>query len=458
MVGRMNVAGFFGVAVALAGSVGAQTCTGGIAGVQSTSLDVCCVAECGTCGGPGCTPANTSSLTANDCCATEISDSGVLCSDTGVAPCILSTEAAPATSLCDNGQTGIQDPDTDVCCPLECGSFCGGEGCGTIPGVDASLCCAAAIIASGVECDGTTTPCVQTSVADAESTCSNGFPGVETDLICCDAACGICGGDTCGNVPGLTGADCCLTEISEANELCSVKGSAPCVVDPPPVTPSTCPNGIPGVADGNICCAEACNGVCGGVGCGVVPGTNGPSDCCSATIAATGTPCGEAPCVMGNGTFTPSPVAPPTMAPGATVAPAATAGSSAPTTVAPAAAAAGTPAPTAGSRDFSFTMAPTAAAQTASPSAGSRAFGTGVPTAAPTSIEDISSSAPTAGSRDFAFSAAPSGGPTFMPFTFPPGATLPPELSGAASLSAGSVVTTAAMVGGLFAAFAAARN
>lgn len=69
---------------------GAQ-CTGGIDGVQSTSLDVCCTAECGTCGGPGCTPANTSSLTALDCCATEIVDSGVLCSETGTAPCILST-------------------------------------------------------------------------------------------------------------------------------------------------------------------------------------------------------------------------------------------------------------------------------------------------------------------------------------------------------------------------------
>lgn len=69
-------------------------------------------------------------------------------------------EAAPEDSVCINGQTGVQDPDTDVCCPLECGDFCGGEGCGTIPGVDASQCCAAAIIAAGVVCDGTTTPCV----------------------------------------------------------------------------------------------------------------------------------------------------------------------------------------------------------------------------------------------------------------------------------------------------------
>lgn len=68
-----------------------STCTGGIAGVQSSSLDVCCTEACGTCGGPGCTPANTSSLTAADCCATEIVDAGVFCTDSGVAPCILST-------------------------------------------------------------------------------------------------------------------------------------------------------------------------------------------------------------------------------------------------------------------------------------------------------------------------------------------------------------------------------
>eukprot|EP00752_Nemacystus_decipiens_P008767 g7823.t1 len=438
MVGKMNLAAFFGVALALVGSAGAQ-CTGGIDGIQSTSTDVCCVAECEACGGPGCTPANTSSLTANDCCVTEILESGVQCSDTGAAPCILSTEAAPADSVCDNGQTGVQDPDTDVCCPLECGTACGGEGCGTIPGVDADQCCAAAILASGVECDGTTTPCVQTSTADANATCSNGLAGIEADEICCDAGCGMCGGANCGTVPGLTSADCCLADIAAAGQLCSVTLSAPCVVDPPEVTPSTCPNGIPGVADGNICCAEACNGVCGGVGCGDIAGTNGASDCCSATIAAEGVPCGDAPCVMVNGTFTPSPVAPVTMAPGATMAP-----------LAPGE----TMAPTAGSRDFEFTMAPTPTAQ----------MGTGVPSPAPTAVEDIIPSAgPTAGSRDLDFTGAPSSAssaPTLLPagLTLPPG-TLPPAVprSGASSLSAGGVVTTAAMVAGVFAVFAA-RN
>lgn len=68
---------------------GAQTCAGGIAGIESG--DVCCVAECATCGGVGCTPSNTSTLTANDCCTTEIAASNQFCSETNTAPCILTT-------------------------------------------------------------------------------------------------------------------------------------------------------------------------------------------------------------------------------------------------------------------------------------------------------------------------------------------------------------------------------
>ncbi|CAN0320878.1 unnamed protein product, partial [Ectocarpus sp. 6 AP-2014] len=44
------------------------------------------------------------------------------------------------------------------------------------------------------------------------------------------------------------------------------------------VTASTCANGIPGVSSGSVCCAEACNGVCGGEGCGSLVGT-GADDC-----------------------------------------------------------------------------------------------------------------------------------------------------------------------------------
>lgn len=74
---------------------------------------------------------------------------------------LVQTAAAPDNTTCDNGLTGVQDPDTDVCCPLECGTQCGGDGCGQVPGVDASQCCAASIIASGVVCsDVVGPPCV----------------------------------------------------------------------------------------------------------------------------------------------------------------------------------------------------------------------------------------------------------------------------------------------------------
>lgn len=66
-------------------------CSNGLEGIQSTSDDVCCVEGCGVCGGVGCTPANTSSLTAADCCASEIIESGVFCETSGAAPCIVTT-------------------------------------------------------------------------------------------------------------------------------------------------------------------------------------------------------------------------------------------------------------------------------------------------------------------------------------------------------------------------------
>lgn len=195
---------------------------------------------------------------------------------------------------------------------------------------------------------------------------------------------------------------------------------------------STCPNGLAGVQDDTVCCAEACDGVCGGVGCGGIPFTNGASDCCSATILASGVSCGdgvEAPCIMVNGTYTEFPTAAPL--PGATIA------------------------PTAGSRGGSFSMAPTVFGQTAAPTAGSRGidFGTGVPTAAPTTSDEVTTEAPTAATRGGFGSTAP----TTMPFTVAPSAA--PPTSGAASpASAGGLVTLAAMAGGVFAIFAAARN
>lgn len=436
MMGKMSMAALLGATLVFVGTVspaGAQSmCSNGLPGVEASSLDACCVAECGTCGGIGCTPVN-STLTSADCCATEIVDSGSLCSDTGAAPCIITTSAASNDSQCVNGLTGVQDPDTDVCCPLICGDACGGEGCGSIAGVDASQCCATQIIAAGASCADTgVAPCVVEAVTlDTNSTCSNGLAGIESSDVCCDAACGQCGGAGCGNIPGLEASDCCSSTIAATGQLCSVTNVAPCQLDTPEVLASTCPNGLAGVQDGTVCCAEACDGVCGGVGCGGIPFTNGASDCCSATILASGVSCGdgvEAPCIMVNGTYTEFPTAAPL--PGATIA------------------------PTAGSRGGSFSMAPTVFGQTAAPTAGSRGidFGTGVPTAAPTTSDEITTGAPTTATRELGSSAPTASSSTVSPSTAPP-------TSGASSpASAGGLVTLAAMAGGMFAIFAAARN
>ena len=66
----------------------AQVCSNGIAGVESS--DVCCMAECGTCGGAGCgRRGQGAGLTADDCCVGRIRDAGVFCGDSGAAPCII---------------------------------------------------------------------------------------------------------------------------------------------------------------------------------------------------------------------------------------------------------------------------------------------------------------------------------------------------------------------------------
>lgn len=61
-------------------------CTDGTVGIQTD--DSCCVAECGECGGVGCST-RVVGLGASDCCSTEIADSGELCSETGAAPCVV---------------------------------------------------------------------------------------------------------------------------------------------------------------------------------------------------------------------------------------------------------------------------------------------------------------------------------------------------------------------------------
>eukprot|EP00903_Cladosiphon_okamuranus_P005787 g5734.t1 len=152
---------------------GGPTCSNGVLGVESDNGDVCCVAECGKCGGVGCSKFSPD-LGADDCCVTEILDDGEDCYVWGAAPCIISgSPPAPAP-----------------------------------------------------------TPMMPTSPTDM--TCSNGIHGVESDNgdVCCVAECGKCGGVGCSKFsPDLDADDCCVTEIRDFGDACSASGAAPCYVD-----------------------------------------------------------------------------------------------------------------------------------------------------------------------------------------------------------------------------------
>lgn len=63
------------------------TCSNGIKGIEARDGTVCCVAECGMCGGKGCGRYGESlGLNNADCCIGTIIDNGTPC---GEAPCVI---------------------------------------------------------------------------------------------------------------------------------------------------------------------------------------------------------------------------------------------------------------------------------------------------------------------------------------------------------------------------------
>ncbi|CAN0224623.1 unnamed protein product [Scytosiphon promiscuus] len=161
-------------------------------------------------------------------------------------------------------------------------------------------------------------------------TCTNGLSGVQSGQICCAEECGMCGGVGCSQRPGGEDA-CCITDIRDADELCSTTREAPCIIDDDEMMESPmstdddsysydleswydddrtdgtmwCRGGIPGVESekGDVCCALGC-GQCGGVGCSRFGAPELDSyDCCITEILDYGESCaatGEAPCYIGD--------------------------------------------------------------------------------------------------------------------------------------------------------------
>ncbi|CAN0056924.1 unnamed protein product [Pylaiella littoralis] len=226
----------------------AQTCSNGIEGIDGNGV-VCCALGCGTCGGPDCSTAG--GLGKSSCCGGTIKDSGILCSESGSAPCIIDAGVLE-TEACSGGIEGI-DGNGVVCCPLGCGQ-CGGSNCavsGKSNGLGSDSCCGGSIKASGVVCsESGTAPCVyEVVVAPTDSTCSNGIAGIDGNgVVCCPIGCGTCGGSSCataGRANGLGSDSCCGGGIKDSGVLCSVSGVAPCIIDgdvaPTPAAPSPAP-------------------------------------------------------------------------------------------------------------------------------------------------------------------------------------------------------------------------
>ena len=89
----------------------AQECLDGVDGIEHKGI-VCCPLECGECAGEGCSlrPGGSSA-----CCGGAIKSSGVMCSDSEEAPCIISLDGKQTTFLCADvwshrGRFGVTPP------------------------------------------------------------------------------------------------------------------------------------------------------------------------------------------------------------------------------------------------------------------------------------------------------------------------------------------------------------
>ncbi|CAN0064999.1 unnamed protein product [Pylaiella littoralis] len=206
----------------------AQTCSGILRGTA------CCVAECGECGGTGCSDRG-GGLTGDDCCTSKILAAGVSC---GSPPCVTSGGSSgpsptPATTdfTCDGVQSG------DYCCTDGCGT-CGGTNCSSRgSGLTKDDCCQSAILASGNLCSVTgAAPCFidggSSGPSPTPATTDFSCDGPVKGDYCCSDGCVTCGGSGCNNRgSGTTGEDCCTSKILASGRVCSETGASPCLID-----------------------------------------------------------------------------------------------------------------------------------------------------------------------------------------------------------------------------------
>ena len=126
---------------------------------------------------------------------------------------------------------------------------------------------------------------------DPDPNCAH---GIMAGGVCCDAACGTCGGSDCSKRPGGS-ANCCTGTIKARGVSCGQSG-APCTMGDP-----TCETGVLS-SDGAACCLGIC-GRCGGTDCGrrfTFSSISGADACCVTDIRKAGRSCATnpPPCVM----------------------------------------------------------------------------------------------------------------------------------------------------------------
>ena len=82
-------------------------------------------------------------------------------------------------------------------------------------------------------------PSINLAVDQTGSVCASagGIPGIESPVeflgfghVCCLIECGRCGGVNCSKLTGLS-TECCITDMTEQGEACSVTNEAPCFID-----------------------------------------------------------------------------------------------------------------------------------------------------------------------------------------------------------------------------------
>lgn len=149
--------------------------------------------------------------------------SGVYCSESGAAPCVIDDNTLAPSASAGNTTSRAWVRGTPSFTP----SFAG-------RGLHSATPSPTVLGGAG----GSSSP-------TGTETCNNGIPGIQNDQACCVLECGQCGGSGCTTAGGLGQVYCCSDIILNSGIYCSVSGAAPCIVEEASSTGSYTSGGDP---------------------------------------------------------------------------------------------------------------------------------------------------------------------------------------------------------------------